>query len=112
MVRSPSSSAGATVRSRIACPSPKGGITRYVSSAREQKSSTARGCFRWHNPRVEAGALLFMPASRPYEQPRRHSRRLGVPLFERNRTGARPTLAGELANGFLSDLLGAYHRQF
>jgi len=35
-----------------------------------------------------------------------------VPLFERNRTGARPTLAGELANGFLSDLLGAYHRQF
>src|SRR5882762_2281188 len=61
MVRSPSSSAGATVRSRIACPSRKGGITRYVSSAREQKSSTARGCFRWHNPRVEAGALLFMP---------------------------------------------------
>jgi len=77
-------------------------------------------------------------------------RRLGMPLFERNRTGARPTLAGErfmrdaaigaghlrqavnemslakrgdagelriglmasLANGFLSDLLGAYHRQF
>src|SRR5882672_9940754 len=26
-----------------------GGITRYVSSAREPKSSTARGCFRWHN---------------------------------------------------------------
>src|SRR5882757_2368877 len=67
MVRSPSSSAGATARSRTACRSHRGGITRYVSSAREQKSSTARGCFRWHNPRVEADALLFMPASRHHE---------------------------------------------
>src|SRR6266550_3543719 len=74
MVRSPSSSAGATARSRTACRSRRGGITRYVSSAREQKSSTARGRFRWHNPRVEAfdrhlkGIEACLKPSEPSEQ--------------------------------------------
>src|SRR5881409_1496275 len=57
MVPSLSSSAAATARSRTACRSRPDGITRYVSSARDRKSSTARGRFRRHDPRVEGVAL-------------------------------------------------------
>src|SRR6516164_6692244 len=53
MVQSTSSSGGATARFPIAYQSRKDGTTPCACSARERKSSTVRGNFRWRSPRVE-----------------------------------------------------------